>query len=480
MRLRTKMSLAAWLLGALLGLGMMGQTRADSVDDYLKAEMARRHIPGLSVAVVQGGKVVKSQGYGSASLELSVPATAMTAYQIGSLTKQFTAAAILSLAQDGKLNADDKITKYLGVLPGSWKAITIRQLLNQTSGIPNYRGGIDIFRGAYLRDYTGAEIIKLASAHPLLFTPGTQFNYSNTNYHLLGMIVEKVSGKPYAQYLQTRFFGPLGMTHTRLNDPSIVVANRAQGCLWDGTTLQNSIYVFSPTVAFGDDGVLSTVDDLVKWDAALDGDALLSPVSKALLWTPPALPNGAPTEYAGGWMVTRVGGHALIWHNGATMAGFTGAIFRFPDDKLTVIALSNGVDIPGLQTGYPMYALTLGLAKLYLPDLAKADAPVTDTEPQVTQMLRQALTDLAAGKADPSHFTPAMSAALTRAVIAQTNHNLAPLGTFQPQSLTPVGRADEGGLRVYRYRALYGETPVIWMVHLTPEGKIAGMVPQGE
>ena len=185
MRLRTKMSLAAWLLGALLGLGMMGQTRADSVDDYLKAEMARRHIPGLSVAVVQGGKIVKSQGYGAASLELSVPATATTAYQIGSLTKQFTAAAILRLAQDGKLNADDKITKCLGVLPGSWKAITIRQLLNQTSGIPNYRGGIDLFRGAYLKDYTGAEIIKLASAHPLLFTPGTQFNYSNTNYHLL-------------------------------------------------------------------------------------------------------------------------------------------------------------------------------------------------------------------------------------------------------------------------------------------------------
>lgn len=455
-------------------------TRADNVDDYLKAEMARRHIPGMTVAVVRDGKVIKSQGYGQASLELSAPANDATIYQVGSLTKQFTAAAILRLAQDGKLNVDDKIAKYLGGLPAAWKGVTVRQLLNQTSGIPNYRERIDLFGGAYLKNYTGPEIVKLASAKPLLFAPGTQFNYSNTNYHLLGMIVEKAGGKSYAEYLQARFFGPLGMTQTALNDPSAVVPNRAQGCLWDGTALHDSVFIFNPTVAFGDDGVLSTVGDLVRWNAALDGDALLTPATKALLWTPPALPGGAATEYAAGWLVTRIRGHALVWHNGATMAGFTGAMFRFPDDKLALIVLSNSLDIPGVQTGKPLYALTLGLAKLYLPDLGTGDTPTLDTEPQVTRMLRQVLTDLAAGKADPSRLTPDMSAALTPAVIAQTNGNLAPLGAFQPDSLALMSRAAENGLRVYRYRARYGETPVIWTVHLTKENKIAGMVPQGE
>ncbi len=457
---------------------LAGATRADSVDNYLKSEMARRHIPGLSVAVVRDGKVVKSQGYGQASPELSVPATPATAYQIGSLTKQFTAAAILRLAQDGRLGVDDRITKYLNGLPASWKGITVRQLLNQTSGIPNYREGLDM--GALLKDYTGADILRMASAKPLLFAPGTKFDYSNTNYHLLGMIVEKVTGKPYGDFLQERFFRPLGMTATRLDDPSAVVLNRARGCLWDGTTLQNGIFTFSPTLTFGDDGVLSTVGDLTQWNAALDGDALLSPASKALLWTPPVLPGGAATEYAGGWIATRAGGHALVWHNGATAAGFTGAIFRFPDDRLTLIVLSNALDIPALNLGRPLYALTLGLAGQYLPDLAKGNSPVADAEPQVTQMLRQVLTDLAAGRADPSRLTPAMSAALTPAVIAQTDRNLATAGAFHPDTLALVSRADDNGLRVYRFRALYGGTPVIWTVHLTPDGKIAGMVPQGE
>lgn len=451
---------------------------ADSTDDYLKVEMVRRHIPGMTVAVVRDGKVVKSQGYGAASLELSAPATDVTVYQVGSLTKQFTAAAIIWLAQDRKLNMDDKAAKYLDGLPDSWKGITIRQLLNQTSGIPNYREGLNM--GALLKDYTAADLIKMASARPLLFTPGTQFGYSNTNYHLLGMIVEKVGGEPYGDFLHNRFFRPLGMTATRLDDPGAVVPNRARGCLWDGAALQNGVFTFSPTIAFGDDGVLSTVGDLVKWNAALDGDALLNSASKALLWAPPMLPGGAATEYAGGWMATRIGGHALFWHNGATMAGFTGAIFRLPDDHLTLVVLSNSLDIPGLQTGKPMYALTLGLAKLYLPDLAKADVSTADAEPPVTQMLRQVLADLSADKAEASHFTPDMNALLMPAVIAQTNRNLAPLGVFKPDSLALMSRTSEDGLRKYRYRALYGETPIIWTVHLTQEGKIAGLVPQPE
>ncbi|MDQ2800072.1 MAG: beta-lactamase family protein [Armatimonadota bacterium] len=470
-----------WVMTALLAallLGVVRPMRADTVDDYLRAEMAKRHIPGLTVAVVQDGKVVKSQGYGQASVELSVPASEATVYQLGSVTKQITATAILRLMQDGKLGVDDKITKYLKGLPASWKAITIRQLFNQTSGLPNYRAGLDM--GALLKEYSAADVIKMASAKPLLFAPGTKYAYSNTNFHLLGMIVEKVSGKPYGDFLQDRFFRPLGMTAARLNDPNIVIPNRARGYLWEGTALQNGIFTFSPSIAFGDDGIISTVGDLVKWNAALDGDTLLGPAAKALLWTPPTLPKGAATEYGAGWLITHVKGHKLIWHNGAVVAGFSAALFKFPDDKLTLIVLSNLLDIPGIEHSTPMYALTLGLAKLYLPDLAREETPIADADPKITALLRAALADQEAGKVDPSHFTRAMYAALTPAVIAQTNASLSPLGAFQPQSLVLLQSAEEKGLRMRRYRALYGKASVIWVVYLTPAGKIAGMVPQVE
>lgn len=470
-----------WLVTALLAalvLGNVGPMRADRVDDYLRAEMAKRHIPGLTIAIVKDGKVVRSQGYGQASVELSVPASEATVYQLGSLTKQITATAILRLAQDGKLSVDDKITKYLDDLPASWKAITIRQLFNQTSGLPNYRAELDM--GALLREYSAAEVIKMASEKPLLFAPGTQYAYSNTNFHLLGMIVEKVSGKSYGDYLQERFFQPLGMTATRLNDPNIIISNRARGYLWDGTTLQNGVFTFNPTIAFGDDGVISTVGDLVKWSAALDGDTLLGPAAKALLWTPPSLPGGAVTEYGAGWIITHVNGHKLIWHNGAVVAGFSAALFRFPDDKLTVIVLSNLLDVPSVEHGTPMYELTLGLAKLSLPDLAREETPIADDDPKSTSLLRVVLTEQEAGKANPSHLTPEMYAALTPAVIAQTNGGLSPLGAFQPQSLALLKTTEDNGLRMRRYRALYGKSTVIWVVHLAPDGKIAGMVPQVE
>lgn len=465
------------LMAALL-LGMVGPMRADTVDDYLREEMAQRHIPGLTVAIVRGSKVVKSQGYGQASVELSAPASETTVYQLGSLTKQITATAILRLMQDGKLGIDEKITKYLNGLPSSWEAITIRELVNQTSGLPNYRAGLDM--GALLKDYSAAEVIKMASGKPLLFAPGTQYAYSNTNFHLLGMIIAKVSGKSYGDYLQERFFQPLGMTATRLNDPNIVIPNRARGYLWDGTALQNGVFTFNPTIAFGDDGVISTVGDLVKWNASLDGETLLGPDAKALLWTPPALPGGAATEYGGGWIITHVKGHKLIWHNGAVVAGFSAAMFTFPEDKLTVIVLSNLLDIPGVEHGTPMYALTLGLAKLYLPDLAREETPLADTDPKITALLSLVLTEQEAGKADPLHFTPEMYAVLTPAVIAQTNAGLSPLGAFQPQSLVLLSSREETGVRMRRYRALYGKTALIWVVHLTRDGKIAGMVPQVE
>ena len=450
-------------------LSLMGTARADAVDDYLRMAMMKRHIPGLSVAVVQNGYIVKSQGYGVADRDAKIPATPETVYELASLTKQFTAAAIAKLAQDGKLDPADKISRYLPDTPDLWANITVRQLLNQTSGLPNFLEGLSV--KALRRDYTAAEVVQRIAARPLLFVPGTQYAYSNTNYYLLGIIIEKVSGKSYREYLQDTFFTPLGMTQTRFYDPKVAAPKTAQGSLWDGHSLRRSPFVYSPTLQFGFSGILSTTGNLVKWNAALDGDTLLTPTSKSLLWSPPLLPNGARTDYASGWLATTVYGHQLLWHNGALPTGFTSAFFKFPDDKLTLIVLSNHFDISGQQST-PLYALTLGLAKLYLPALQDAPLPV-DPDPKLTALLRSRIAALAAGKIDRSQFTPEMNTVLTPAVLQQNKQTFSAFGPLQ--SLAFLQRFEANGLQVSRYRAVFGETPIVWTLALTPEGKIAGV-----
>jgi len=467
--------------------GLAGMTRADRVDDYLKSEMAKRHLPGLTVAVVRDGKVVKQQGYGLADMEAAAPATPATVYMLASMSKQFTATGIMLLAQDGKVGLDDAAGKYLDGLPKTWRGVTVRQLLNQTSGIPEWVPDPD--KDPLLKTYTLAEIAQHAAAKPLAFTPGTRFAYSNTNYNLLAGIIEKASGGPYGDFLHARIFGPSGMTETGVYDPMEITANRAAGYVRLGGKLFNNPLVYDPSILAGAGGLQSTAGDLVKWDAVLASGALLLPSILAQTWTPPALPGGARTEYGMGWINQTINGHRVLWHNGE-LPGAQGFLGRFPDDHLTVILLSNMSPLDGPDDAYPFLPLGQAVAGLFVPALAPAQGaeeaagpqvtPAEMTPAQATQMFREVLTALAAGKADAPRLTPAMNAALTPAVIARTGRNLAAAGALKPETLALVGRTTEHGLRVYRYRALYGETPVIWTVSVAPDGKIAGMVPQGE
>lgn len=455
----------------LAGLGKMAF--ADTEDDYLKAQMTARNIPGLSVAVVQDGKLVKSMGYGLADTRLKVPSTAGTVYQIASLTKQFTAAAILRLQEQGKIGIDDLVSKYVDGVPVAWSAITVRELLNQTSGIPDYMAGFDLDTqvGPTPKNYTAAEILGLVDKKPLLFTPGSEFRYSNTNYHLLGMIVEKVSGQSYGAFLQQTFFGPLGMKDTQMARPGLSVPNAAVGTVWDGKTVEVSPIIPSATISFGDTGVQATVLDLLKWSVALDGDTLLSAASKRLLWTPPQVSSSTGYAYAAGWIVEKPRGHRLLWHNGETFSGFSSALFKFPDDKLTLIVLVNSLDLPTLNKEAPMYALMLGLAKQYLPDLAKPVIGIPETSPQTAALVKTVITQLASGTLDKSLIAPAYSlTVLTPDVLASAQAALAPLGPLS--SLTLVSRAPDGATSVYR--ALYGARAVTWTVTLTKE-KIAAL-----
>lgn len=311
---------------------------ADKVDDYIRQKMANQHIPGLSLAVLRDGKIVKVKGYGLANVELHAPATPQTLYQIQSMTKQFTAAAVMMLVEQGKVELDAPVSRYLAGTPETWKSIKVRHLLTHTSGIKDY---INEPTQNLRLDVSEEEVYQAAIPRPLNFQPGEQFSYSNTNYHLLGMIIHKVSGKPYGAFLQERIFEPLGMKDTRILSLSDILPHRASGYRWDGRQLQNGEYISPTILGYAGGGILSTVLDLAKWDAALSGERLLKSSSLQQMWTSGTLNDGSPTNYGFGWEVGETSGHKSVSHGGGHVTGFTTFITRFFQDRLTVVVLTN-------------------------------------------------------------------------------------------------------------------------------------------
>ena len=240
----------------------------DKVDEYIEAEMRKQHIPGLSLAVVHGGKVVKSKGYGLANMELNVRATPGTVYQLQSITKSFVACGIMLLVEDGKVRLDDKITNYLSGLPQAWSSVTVRHMLTHTSGIPSFvqdqGSGAAIVAFAQKTD-SSEQIIRWAAARPLKFAPGEGRKYSSTGYHLLGMIIEKVSGKPWGHFLHDRIFSPLGMTSTRVFSQFDIIPNRASGYNHFGDVPVNGLTFTAAIMESAAGGLVSTVEDMARW-----------------------------------------------------------------------------------------------------------------------------------------------------------------------------------------------------------------------
>src|SRR5262245_27964404 len=214
------------LAALLLGVAVASTSRADTIDDYIALQMKRQRLPGLSLAVVRDGKVVRAQGYGLANVELGVPMRPETRLQSGSMGKQFAATAVMMLVEAGKLRLDDPVRKYLPGAPETWNDITVRHLLTHTSGIGpfDYGGAFDT-----RKDYTEDEMLQQAYALPLDFPPGTRWNYSNTGYVVLGILIHKVTGKFYGDFLAERVFRPLGMESTRIISEEDIIPNRAAG-----------------------------------------------------------------------------------------------------------------------------------------------------------------------------------------------------------------------------------------------------------
>src|ERR1043166_2655229 len=247
-------------------------TRADDVDDHVKAEMSKQHIPGLSLAVVKNGHLEKSAAYGLANVELNVPVRTDTVFQIQSITKTFTSSAVMLLVEEGKIGLDDKITKHLDNLPESWKNISIRHLLSHTSGVKDFinEPTVDL-----RKDIQPEDVIESLRPLPLNFQPGEKYSYSNTGYRLLAMIIHKVTGQSWGEFLKERILDPLGMNDTRVISLSAIITNRASGYLWENGELRNGRFIAPTILAYAGGGLRSTVLDLAKWDAALYTEKIL-------------------------------------------------------------------------------------------------------------------------------------------------------------------------------------------------------------
>jgi CubicO group peptidase (beta-lactamase class C family) len=318
-----------------------------ATDAYIASEMAAEKIPGLALAVVRDAHIIKASGYGFANLEFNVPVKPETLFQTGSVGKQFVATAVMMLVEENKIALDDKLSKYLPGAPAKWKNVTIRELLSHTSGIADYGGEIDSTPTVInlRQDYTEDELVKRFALLPMNFAPGTSWSYSNTGYVLLGVVIHKVTGEFYGDYLQERIFKPLGMTSTRIISEADIIPNRAAGYELANGEIKNQKWV-APSLNTTADGALYTnVLDMAKWDAALYTEKLLKRASLDEMWTPIALhpvKAGGDTSYpyGFGWDVTSANGHHLIEHSGSWQ-GFTTQISRYVDDELTVIVLTN-------------------------------------------------------------------------------------------------------------------------------------------
>ncbi len=347
------MSVCAALCVASRGAAARPQAASDdasigaAVDAYVNAEMAAEKIPGLALAVVRDGRIMKANGYGFANLEHDVRVTPETVFQTGSVGKQFAAVGVMMLVEENKIALDDHLSKYLPNTPAKWRDVTIRHLLTHTSGIGDYGGEIDSKPTVIdlRKDYTEDELFKQFTLLPMNFPPGTSWSYSNTGYVLLGFVIHEVTGEFYGDFLQQRIFQPLGMTSTRIISEADIVKNRSAGYELVNGEIKNQKWV-SPTLNTTADGALyTTVLDMAKWDAALYTDKLLKRSSFEQIWTPVTLKpvkNGGATSYpyGFGWDITSAGGHKLIEHSGSWQ-GFTTQISRYVDDRLTVIALCN-------------------------------------------------------------------------------------------------------------------------------------------
>lgn len=462
-------ALTCWLGAVAVSANAAEVTTA--VFDRIGADaLAANKAPGFSFAVVRDGRIAYAKGFGFADVQHEVPVGVDTRFAIGSITKQFTAAAILLLVQRGKVGLFDPVARYLPAFPNG-AAITVGMLLNQTSGLHSYP-----FLGEHPWPLSGpvdvAAVVSLLATDQPDFAPGTRWEYSNANYALLAAIVAKAGGVSEAEFLQRNIFDPLkmnasGFGYVAQQRPGVATAYQGAAPFVAQSPIGLDLYS-------GAGAMISNAPDLAAWDIALMNGKLLDAGSMQALWTAGTLPSGAPVPYAMGFVPTALAGHREVWHNGLA-PGAGGYCFNaiFPDDKLAVIVLSNGYDFDGVPE-----RMVAGVLAAYDPAAAAQIAasappsPAPGEDPEVTARAKDWWHRLQTGTVDLARVDARFAHMLTPEFLAQVKASLAGQGT--PTDWIYIGSTAVPGATVYRYWVRVGGVPHVWSVGLTPGGMIAG------
>ncbi|MBX9626198.1 MAG: beta-lactamase family protein [Gemmataceae bacterium] len=325
---------------------------AARAEQYMAGQVAVHDFSGTVLVAVDGRPIFR-RAYGYANRDWDIPNTPDTRFRIASLTKQFTAAAILVLEQQGKLSVADPVGKHVPGVPKAWAGVTLLQLMSHSSGVPEHNLAAALAPGGPARSYTPRQIVGLVKDRPLGPTDDGELAYSNTNYVLLGMVVEEVGGKEYAAFMRREVFDPLGMADTVVERPGMVVKRRATG--YTGSGKGATAPYLNPTQLYAAGGMISSADDLLRWDRALADDRLLGPAARKTLFAP------VKYDYACGVGVGRLFGRPIHWHGGALIPyGVKTYLLRFPDAGLCVIVLGNHDRFDAQQVAFDLAAITLG------------------------------------------------------------------------------------------------------------------------
>jgi CubicO group peptidase (beta-lactamase class C family) len=392
------------------------RVNAENIDEYVKAEMAEQHIPGLSISVVRDGRIVFAKTYGMANVEFNAPATNDTEFAIASMTKSITASAIMLLVQDGKLSLDDTITKFFDDLPESWRTITIRHLLSHTSGIKDHYRDFPFYPPLTINrklEYTDEEFIKAHTDGGLNFTPGTQFAYSSSGFSLLGLVIKKVTGKPYADFFRERIFTPLGMDHTHVIDLSRIISGRASGYHMHNGALANARYSGQTFLGAADVSVITTGSDLARWEIGLSAGNLWKKKTLDEMWTPAKLTNGIevasfPQASSGlGFGLGVYEGHPTAAHGGSLETGFSSFMVTLRDRNMSINVLTNNWDASPSRIGF-------GVAGLIDPSLTPPHRmkEQKDPAPEITERVKSFFSSFLSGNDASNLITPELATRL--------------------------------------------------------------------
>ena len=451
-RMARLLAIIFYLSSSFLLAAEMPAALRSKVDELARKTLADTGVPSASIAIVQDGAITYLQAYGDGSVEPHKPAAPSMRYSIGSISKQFTAAAILLLAEDGKLSLDDPVSRFVPNLTRG-NEVTIRELLSHTSGYQDYWPQ-DYVMPSMLQPVTADKILDQWARKPLDFDPGTDWQYSNTNFVIAGLIVEKASGKPFLKFLSDRIFSPLGMKSVINIDQERLTETDATGYLR---------YAIGPLRRSPKEGkgwlfaageLAMPAEDLARWDISMMNQSLLKPASYAAMEREMVLKNGLGTRYGLGVGVRKELANRVIEHDGE-VSGFTAENLVFPDQKIAVVVLTNEDAVPASG------------------DIARKIASLLFRDPDAARQEEQAqaiFAGLQQGRIDRAALTDNCNSYFTEQALKDFGDSLGPLGA--PAEFTQTSKSDRGGMTFRLFEVHFAKKTVVVLERIMPDGKI--------